>query len=80
VENGKRRAYQVLVGTSWGLLGMAAIGVMEAQISFVPEFREVKTRPLPERLRRSARASPSRFVPVVVPSANGFMLGLQGNL
>jgi hypothetical protein len=35
---------------------------------------------LPERLRRSAQAAPSRFVPVVVPSADGFVLGLQGNL
>ncbi|MBN1609666.1 MAG: hypothetical protein JW940_23740, partial [Polyangiaceae bacterium] len=74
VENGKRRAYQVLVGTSWGLLGMAAIGIMEAQISFVPEFREVRSRPLPERLRRSAQASPSRFVPVLVPSGDGCVL------
>jgi hypothetical protein len=80
VENGRRRAYQVLVGSSWGLLGLAAIGIMEAEISFVPEFREVRTRPLPERLRRSAQAAPSRFVPVVVPSADGFVLGLQGNL
>jgi tetratricopeptide (TPR) repeat protein len=80
VENGKKRAYQVLVGSSWGLLGMAAIGIMEAQISFVPEFREVRTRPLPERLRRSARAAPPRFVPVVVPSADGLVLGLRGSL
>jgi hypothetical protein len=80
VEAGKRRAYQVLVGTSWGLIGMAAVGIMEAQISFVPEFREVNKRPLPERLRRSAQATPWRLVPTVAPAAGGVVLGFRGQL
>lgn len=42
----------------YGLVGVAALGVLEAQLSFEPEVRYVRPRPLPPELRspESARA------------------------
>jgi hypothetical protein len=37
--------------TAWTLLALAAVGVTEAELNFVPEFREIRRRELPPELR-----------------------------
>lgn len=51
LKNDRQTAYSVILVSSWALIGLATVGIVEAQLSFVPEFREMRTRPLPERLR-----------------------------
>ena len=35
--------------STYGMLGVAALGIAEAQLSFVPEVRSVRERPMPKR-------------------------------
>lgn len=42
----------VLQSSSWAFIGVAAVGILEAQLSFVPEFRRVRRRPPSELPRR----------------------------
>jgi hypothetical protein len=50
----------VLQSSSWAFIGVAAVGILEAQLSFVPEFRRVRRRPPSELPRRiSLELSPS---------------------
>jgi len=48
--------------SSYAWLGVSVIGILEAQISFVPEQRRVQKRPLPVELRPSAEAVPGGAV------------------
>ena len=75
--------------SAWGFLGVAALGVLEAQLWFVPEVREIRRRPLPpELVRRESSASvPAvrrprhaslRILPDVRASDKGVVLGLSG--
>jgi hypothetical protein len=48
--------------SSYAWLGVSLIGILEAQISFVPEQRRVQKRPLPVELRPSAEAVPGGAV------------------
>jgi hypothetical protein len=48
--------------SSYAWLGVSLIGILEAQISFVPEQRRVQKRPLPLELRPSAEAVPGGAV------------------
>jgi hypothetical protein len=41
--------------SGYGLLGLALVGIIEAQISFVPEVRTERKRSLPEHLRLPAK-------------------------
>ena len=59
-----------------GLVGIAAIGIAQAHIAFVPEAAEKKSRPLPPRETPPPRSSSllpklSTLVPVVSPVAEG---------
>ncbi|NOU28828.1 MAG: hypothetical protein HOO96_13060 [Polyangiaceae bacterium] len=58
---------------NWAFVGAfaftAAVGILQAHISFVPEFRERRTRPLPPL---------GKLAPYLVPSTNGGQLGLSG--
>lgn len=62
--------------SAYGLLGVAALGILEAQLSFEPEMREVRKRTLPKHLR------PPQKTTFVQPSGgftrDGFSLGLHG--
>ncbi len=44
----------VLRSSSWAFVGVAAVGILEAQLSFVPEFRRVRKRPASELPRRTS--------------------------
>jgi hypothetical protein len=61
--------------STYSLVGVAALGILEAQVSFVPEVRTVRERPLPPHLRyRSLRLAPD-----IAASPEGFSLGLRGS-
>lgn len=44
-----------LRASSWAFAGVAALGILEAQLSFVPEFRRLRVRPPSELPPRRAR-------------------------
>lgn len=74
-----RTSHQVLVISSWAFVAVAAVGVTQAQIAFVPEFAEVRKRPLPKELRRPEPERPSiSLVPVLSPAPGGTTLGVFG--
>lgn len=52
--------HSLLVVSSYGFLGVAAAGILQAQLSFVPEVREERYRPLPARLRKYSTAGQLR--------------------
>jgi len=55
---------------STAALGVIAFaGIVHAQVTFVPEFREIRVRPLPKA---------PVITPTVSPSRSGFVLGLSG--
>lgn len=60
---------------SYGLLSVAALGVIEAQLSFEPEVRFKKPRPLPPTLRRSAAS----LAPTAVIGRDGLSVGVRGS-
>lgn len=68
-------SFAVLQVSSWTLLGTAALGVLDAQLRFVPEVRQVRRRPLPEELRRP---SALRTAPMAAALPGGAWLGLAG--
>lgn len=71
-------AYTVLNASGWGFIGVAALGIVQAQLAYEPEFRDgVRKRKLPEDLESVAQT------PTVMPSggpvaSGGFQLGLSG--
>jgi hypothetical protein len=74
-----------LAGTisTWSFLGLAAIGVIEAQVSFVPEVRSVRSVPLPKPPEVRLPPPPAREVglraaPDVSASPGGVTLGVHG--
>jgi hypothetical protein len=62
--------------SSYSFLAVAALGIAEAQLSFVPEFSEVRSRPLPPKLRRPSGLSSLRPRIGAVPT--GALFGLTG--
>jgi hypothetical protein len=62
--------------SSYALFAVATAGIVQAQVSFVPEMREERYRPLPARLRR--RASSSAIAPAFVAAPGELFLGLSG--
>jgi len=75
-----RAAYGTLVASSWGLLVVAAAGIVEAHLSYVPERRETRERVLPRHLQDATRESASspRLAPLVDPEAGNFGVTIQG--
>jgi hypothetical protein len=72
-----------LAGTisTWSFLGLAAIGIIEAQVSFVPEVRSVRTVPLPKAPEVRLPPAPEvglRATPDVSASPGGVTLGVRG--
>jgi len=63
-----------LVIGAYGFLGVAAVGVVEAQLSFVPEVRRVRERKLPFALQVSGVS----LTPEVAAGAHDFTLGVRG--
>jgi hypothetical protein len=59
--------HTALTASSYAWLGVSLIGIVEAQLSFVPEQRRAQKRPLPLELR-----------PAVEPMQGGAVFGLSG--
>src|SRR5688572_10308250 len=68
-----------LVGrvSSWAFLGLAAIGITEAQVSFVPERRFIRKRPLPDPPVPAGQGQVSA-TPNVSVSSDGVSFGISG--
>lgn len=60
--------------SAWGFLGVAVLGVVEAQLSFVPETREVRRRELPAPLRRDTGV---RLSPMLRAGPGDYVLGVR---
>jgi len=68
--------YTAFKYSSYAWLGVSLIGVLEAQLSFVPEQRRIRKRPLPSELR--PETSSLRLVPNAAPVPGGAVLGVSG--
>jgi len=62
--------------SSYAWLGVSLIGIVEAQLSFVPEQRQVRKRDLPPQLR--PETSTLRVLPNAVPVQGGAVFGVSG--
>ncbi len=72
-------SYLVLVISSWGFIGVATTGIVQAQIAFKPEFREIRRRPLPKDVRPPPQPEASAFVrPAPMPLPGGGGIGIVG--
>lgn len=65
-----------LAYSSYAWLGVSLIGIVEAQLSFVPERRQVRKRPLPPDLR--PESSSLELLPSASPIPGGAVFGLSG--
>jgi hypothetical protein len=63
--------------TSYSWLGVSLIGIAEAELSFVPERRTVRTRPLPDRLQ-PPKDGQVRIAPSAALTPGGALFGLGG--
>jgi tetratricopeptide (TPR) repeat protein len=63
--------------SSYGFIGVAVLGIVEAQLSFKPEFRETRRRPLPRHLDTLGKPSAFRIAPSVGTLPGGAQLGLR---
>lgn len=62
----------------WGFAALAVGGILQAQLEFVPEFRETRARPLPPSLRPTKPKAPElSALPYFDPTGGGG-LSLQG--
>ena len=62
--------------STYSLIGVAALGILEAQVSFVPEVRGVRERKVPVRIPDKPPAV--SLLPDVSASPDGFSLGVRG--
>jgi hypothetical protein len=62
--------------SSWGFLTLTAAGIVQAELAFVPEFRDVRLRELPPNLRRPA--SGVSVTPEMSFSRGGAYAGFSG--
>lgn len=76
-----RAAYGTLMVSSWGLVAVAAAGILEAHLSYVPERKATRERVLPRHLQGATRetAALPRLAPVVDPSTGNFGMAIQGS-
>ena len=63
--------------SSLGLIGVAALGILQAQLAFEPEFKETRKRELPKQLRPPQAAL--RIEPLGAAGADGFSVGVRGS-
>jgi hypothetical protein len=77
LNRAQSNAHQVLVLSSWGFIAVAVAGIVQAQIAFEPEFRELKRRPLPKNVRPEPEREVSlSAAPLSLPGGVG--IGLMG--
>ncbi len=77
VNVASQRVRDVWVAGFYSFAGLAALGIAEAELRFVPEFRSVRARPVPEELRPPAAESSraGRLAPRLTGAPRGFGLG-----
>jgi hypothetical protein len=77
VDNGVTSTWNTLLHvSSYAFLSVAVVGVLDAELRFVPEFHEERYRPLPERLRRhTLNAS---LTPSLAVAPGQFSFGVSG--
>jgi hypothetical protein len=68
--------YTAFKYSSYAWLGVSIVGIVEAQLSFVPEQRQVRKRALPPELR--PQSSSLRVVPSAEAVPGGAVLGVSG--
>jgi hypothetical protein len=69
-----RTANTVALASTGALLGVAILGIVEANLSFTPEFHDGhRTRPIPTR-----RPAPTSVVPSFGPAVGGATVGVVG--
>lgn len=69
--------YTAIVLSSYGFIGVAALGILEGQISFVPEVRHVRDRPLPKAL--APEQTKLRVAPDLALGPGDVRFGLRGS-
>jgi hypothetical protein len=62
--------------SSYAWLGVSIVGIVEAELTFVPEQRLLRKRPLPPEL--APEHSSLRLAPIVGPVPGGGVLGVSG--
>ena len=68
--------YTAIKYSSYAWLGVSLVGIIEAQLSFVPEQRQIRKRDLPPSLR--PETSSLRVLPNAAPVPGGAVFGLSG--
>lgn len=68
--------YSAVKYSSYAWLGVSVAGIIEAQLSYVPERRQVRKRTLPPELR--PQSSSFRVLPSAGPVPGGAVLGVSG--
>ena len=68
--------YTALYISSYAWLGVTVAGIVEAQLAFQPEHRQVRKRPLPPELK--PQTSSLHVVPSAGPVPGGAVFGLSG--
>jgi hypothetical protein len=77
-EENQRTWSSVKTGAFWAFAALAVGGVVQAQLDFVPEFREVRRRPLPPELSPTALPKPSEVSAAPYFDATGGGLSVTG--
>jgi hypothetical protein len=70
--------YLAFAISSYALLGIAAGGIVHAQLSYEPEFRETRKRELPKELLQKPESSGFSWQPSVAAGPRGWQLGITG--
>ncbi|MET0790702.1 MAG: hypothetical protein ABW061_04215 [Polyangiaceae bacterium] len=65
-----------LLYSSYAWLGVSVIGIVQAQLAFVPEQRQIRKRALPPELR--PETSGLSLMPSAIPVTGGAVFGLSG--
>lgn len=75
-----RAAYGTMMVASWGFLAVAVAGIIEANLSYVPERKQTRERTLPRHLQGGKEAASWPGVsPLVDPQGGNYGMTLQGS-
>jgi hypothetical protein len=80
ISRNAKIARNVAIVGFYGFAAVAAGGIVEAHVNFVPEVRSERKRALPKELRAPVKrpSSSALFLPFVTPSKSGLELGVLG--
>jgi hypothetical protein len=73
-----RNWHTAFVISSWGFIGVTALGILQAQLAFEPEFRSSQHRELPTDLKSPKPRASLVLAPAFSADNRGFQLGLTG--